>query len=165
MSDEENAVVEPDELTMAKKEIEDLKASLSEKETEVSTIQGELTEKVSLIDSQAQDLATLQEAQSQHEAKVEDLSATLAHAIGKYQVLAAAQVPQAPAGMITGATIADIDAAVETAKSLVESVRGSLEESAVAVVPVGAPERSGPDLSSMTPKEKIQYAIKAEGEK
>jgi len=120
---------------------------------------------VSLIDSQAQELATLQEAQSQHEAKVEDLSATLAHAIGKYQVLAAAQVPQAPAEMITGATIADIDAAVAGARALVDKVQAGLEASAAAVVPPGAPVRTGPDLSSMSPKEKIAYAIKAEGEK
>ena len=45
-------------------------------------------------------------------------------------------------------------------KALVTKVKQGLEiEISLARVPAGAPERTLPDLSALSPREKIQYAI------
>ena len=53
---------------------------------------------------------------------------------------------------------------VEKAKALVSRVKQGVEaEVSLAKVPAGAPERTLPDLSALSPREKIQYAIGGRG--
>ena len=59
-------------------------------------------------------------------------------------------------GMVTEA----INRSIENANTLVGRVRQGLEEEASRVrIPAGAPQRTPPDLSALSPREKIQYAI------
>ena len=68
--------------------------------------------------------------------------------------------PTVPAELITGDTIDAVDQSLESAKSLVSTVRATIEaEIAAGKVPAGAPPRTPPDLSSLSPREKIQYAV------
>jgi hypothetical protein len=65
-----------------------------------------------------------------------------------------------PAELIAGDTIEAIDASVVAARDVVGRVRSHIEAQATAVrVPAGAPQRAAPDLSDMTPQQKIRYGL------
>jgi hypothetical protein len=84
----------------------------------------------------------------------------LKKAIAGYRMLATKTNPDIPAEMITGDTIEAIDSAVESAWTLVNKVKERVEKDRSRDhVPVGAPPRTAPDLSAMTPREKIQWGI------
>ncbi len=84
----------------------------------------------------------------------------LAQAVSSYKALVVKSNPGVFEEMIAGDTIEDINASLERAKTIVGKVRQGLEaEMASAKVPAGAPERTPTDLSSLSPREKIQYAI------
>jgi len=62
--------------------------------------------------------------------------------------------------LVSGDSIASIDESLQKAKNLIGKVREGLEaEVSLARVPAGAPERRSPDLSALSPREKIQYGI------
>ena len=62
--------------------------------------------------------------------------------------------------LISGDTIESINESLDKAKGLINRVRQGLEtEISLGRVPAGAPERRPPDLSALSPREKIQYAI------
>ena len=62
--------------------------------------------------------------------------------------------------LITGDTVEAINQSLENAGTLISKVRQGLEEEASRVrVPAGAPQRAPLDLSALSPREKIQYAI------
>jgi len=62
--------------------------------------------------------------------------------------------------LIGGETIESINKSLDKAKVLVSKVRQGIEaEISMMKIPAGAPERTSPDLSAMSPREKIQYAI------
>ena len=62
--------------------------------------------------------------------------------------------------LVTGETVEPIDVSLSRAKELVSKVRlGVQNEISLAKVPAGAPERTSPDLSTLSPREKIQFAM------
>ena len=64
------------------------------------------------------------------------------------------------AELIAGDTIDEVNESLKNAQVLVERVRQEIEsETAKTKVPVGAPQRVPLDLSALSPREKIQYAI------
>ena len=140
-------------------EVEGLKAQLGERDTKLGQLQGEIAEKGALIQSQELELTALREANAAAEGRIAELSASLSGATCKYRDITLTANPEVPAEMVTGDTIAEIDASVESAKALVEKVKGSLESSAVATVPVGAPERVSPSWRELSAREKIAFAI------
>lgn len=153
------------ELEGAKKGVESLNSQLSERDSKMGELQTAITEKVALIESQEQELATLRDASAASEGRMAELSNGLVEATEKYRSALASANPSVPASLITGESIAEIDASMATAQGVVETVKETLAAaSAETLVPAGAPERTGPDLSSMSPKEKIAYAIKKESD-
>jgi hypothetical protein len=79
--------------------------------------------------------------------------------------MAKALNPTIPEGIITGESIAEIDASVEKGKAIVEAVKKAMEaEAKETKVPAGAPTRGGVNLEGMGPKEKIVYGITHKGE-
>jgi len=105
------------------------------------------------------DLETaLSEAKQGSEASTAELAAVKDardQAVAKYATMAKALNPTIPEDMISGETIADIDASVEKAKGLVAAVKKTMEtEASAAKVPAGAPTR-GETTEGMTPREKI----------
>jgi hypothetical protein len=68
--------------------------------------------------------------------------------------------PEIPEEMVNGETIEEVNESLDKAKALVGRVRQELEASiSRARVPAGAPERAAPDLSALSPGEKIRYAL------
>ena len=79
----------------------------------------------------------------------------------RYRDLAVRSEPALPPDMITGDTIEAVDAALAAARELAGRVRSHIEEQTQAArIPAGAPNRRrAPDVSAMTPEQKIRYGL------
>ena len=68
--------------------------------------------------------------------------------------------PEVPEELIQGEMPEDLEASLASARKVVEKIARQLEERVSSErVPVGAPVRRGPDISALSPKEKILYAL------
>jgi hypothetical protein len=84
----------------------------------------------------------------------------LANAINSYRTLITGNNTEIPAELITGDSIEEIDSSMIKAKLLVGKIRQGLESGIAATrIPGGAPVRSEPDISGLSPIEKIKYAM------
>ncbi len=142
-----------DELARLKQEKDTLVGELASRSAAVT----ELEQAVASRDSE---MVTLNEAIAGSGSKLAEINNTLAQAVVSYKDLAAAANPGVLAEMITGDTIETVNESLENARALVDKVKGEMEaEVSRTKVPAGAPQRMPPDLSALSPREKIQYAI------
>jgi len=80
--------------------------------------------------------------------------------VARYRELVLQAEPSLPADLVAGDSIDAIEQSRAAAREVVGRVRAQIEEQAQgARVPAGAPVRSAPDVSSMTPEEKIRYGL------
>jgi chromosome segregation ATPase len=78
----------------------------------------------------------------------------------RYRDLVVRTEPALPAELIAGETIEDVDASVAAARDVVGRVRAHIDAQAqTARVPAGAPQRSGADVSALSPEQKIRYGL------
>ena len=78
----------------------------------------------------------------------------------RYRDLIVRSEPALPADLISGSDIDTIDASVIAAREIVGRVRSHIETQAqIARVPAGAPPRAAPDLSALTPEQKIRHGL------
>ncbi len=158
MADEEKEVT--DELEMLQKERENLKqererlnGELRDRET---TIQ-ELRETLTARDTE---ISELRQTIAESEQKLAQINDLLSRAVASYRELTAALHPEIPPELITGDSVEAVDESVKSAQALVEKVKRGIEaETLKTRVPAGAPQRTPPDLSVLSPREKIEYAI------
>lgn len=116
-------------------------------------LRGELAASQEAIAATAADATALRE-------QLEEASGRARTAAERYRDLVVRTEPALPAELIDGDSIDAVDASVEAARTVVGRVRSHIEAQAQAGrVPAGAPPRSGPDLSSMTPEQKIRYGL------
>ena len=128
-----------EELEKSSARVVELEALVSEKDEELSRANAHIAE--------------LEQAQT-------DINNTLAQAVTSYKALVVKSNPGVVEEFISGDTIEAIDKSLENAKTLIGRVRQGLEaEVAATKVPAGAPQRTPIDLSALSPREKIQYAI------
>ena len=110
-------------------------------------------------------IAELEAAVAGHQATVEavrkDLTANAMAAATSYGELARTAHPEVPAELITGKTIAEIDAAITTGKAIVQKVKDALAAQAAASVLPGGQVRTGPDMDSLSPTDKIRAGVAA----
>jgi len=105
-------------------------------------------------------VAQKEEELTKANSRITELGQAVNQAVASYRVLAVQANPDVIEELITGDTIDDINASLKRAKTFVSKVREGLEaEVAGAKVPAGAPQRTPIDLSALSPREKIQYAI------
>ena len=169
------------ELETTRTELEGIKvekeALASDKETlrvEFATLAGELETKAAAITElksalggleqtigeRDSEIVTLKQGTVESVEKVTSLQESLNLAVSAYKTAVAQANPAVPGELITGDTIEAVDQSLESSKSLVSTVRASIEaEIASGKVPAGAPPRTPPDLESLSPREKINYAI------
>jgi DNA repair exonuclease SbcCD ATPase subunit len=157
MSEEELQKLQ-EELAAARAELERLQLTAADREARAAHLESELS-------ALRQELAgAREEAQSREEelrAQNDALSTQAQGAAQRYRELILQQSPELPEELVTGESVADIDAALERARETVSKVRGHLESQAqVTRVPVGAPVRSGPDVSGMNAEEKIRMGLR-----
>ena len=148
-------------------ELEAARDELARLKQEKDTLTGELasrsavvTELEQAVASRESEIVTLNEAIAESGNKLAEINNTLAQAVVSYKDLAVAANPGVLAEMITGDTIETVNGSLENARALVDKVKGEMEaEASRTRVPAGAPQRMPPDLSVLSPREKIQYAI------
>ncbi len=81
-------------------------------------------------------------------------------AVAKYREALLLASPEVPQELVTGQTIEEIDTSMAQARQMVERIRNQIEaQTASERVPSGAPLRSAPDLSSLSPAAKIAYGL------
>jgi len=143
--------------------LETIKAQLEEEQKAKSALEQAMAEK----DARLAELdAALSEAKQGSEASATELASVKEardEAVSKYLGMAKASNPQVPEDMISGETIAEIDASVEKGKGLVSAVKKTLEsETAAAKVPAGAPTR-GETTEGMSNKDMIAAGLRQKG--
>ena len=105
-------------------------------------------------------LSARQQDMEKREAELKGLGEQLSAAVMKYRGLMLAGSPEIPAELVFGKTIAEIEASFQAASEVVGRIRKQLEARLAAErVPLGAPARNAPDLSQLSPREKIAHAL------
>ena len=88
------------------------------------------------------------------------LKAALDDAVSAYRKLAVSSSPLYSDDIISGSSVEEIDASIKKVNGLVKKMRSSLEaELKDLTIPAGAPERSAPDFSGLSPREKIKQGL------
>jgi len=151
-----------EELAAAQAELERLQVAAADREARAAHLQEELSQlRRELAEARSQAEAREQDAASLREAS-EGLRTQVRGAAERYRELALRDSPELPAELVAGETVEEVEQALERARETVARVRGHMESQAQAGrVPVGAPPRSAPDLSALTPEEKIRQGLNA----
>ena len=163
MSNDDLSAIE-EELAATRSELETLQVTAADREaravhleSQQSDLREQLAEAQSEAEARAQELAVLGE-------RAQTLESQARSGAERYRELALEQSPELPHELVTGETVEEVDEALQRARETVSKVRGHLESQAQAGrVPVGAPPRSGPDLSAMSAEDKIRYGIEQVG--
>jgi hypothetical protein len=96
----------------------------------------------------------------ERETEIQTLRHQLTSATEAYRGALLAASPEIPGEMVNGATPEEVDVSLDQARQMVERIRTHIEaQLAEQRVPSGAPIRSGQDLSSLSPQEKIAYGL------
>jgi len=159
MTEEEVQIMQA-ELELARQQLRGLEADKAAYRDELAardTAVSELRQQVAARDSE---LAVQQQAAAEFEDRFEKISSDLSQAVASYRALVVRSNPDVPEDMVSGDTIEAIDGAIKSARELINRVRENMEEEmSLAKFPIGAPVRTAPDFSALSPREKIQYAI------
>ena len=145
--------VDGGELEGLKREKEALAAELKSRDAKINGLEQTVASKDS-------EVATLKQAVAEAEGKLTGLNNDLTQAVASYKALVIESNPGVLAEIMTGDTIDQVNESLENARLLIDKVRQEMEAEASRVkVPAGAPQRASLDLSALSSREKIQYAI------
>ena len=151
---------QPNEPEVPADEIERLREENLALTRQVAERNDRLTHLEETLAGREADIAGLREAAEAAEQETTGLAATLDEAITAYRELILNVTPELPGDLVIGKTIAEINAGAERARTLVAQVRQELEaETARQRVPAGAPPRSAPDVTGLSAREKIRFAL------
>ena len=158
MADKEQELM--DELATARDELERLKQEKEALTRELESRNATITELEQGVASKDSEIVILKQAVAESDRKLAELNNTLAQAVASYKGLVTETNPEVPDELITGDTIDAINESLENARALIDRVKQGIEaEVSKTKIPVGAPQRTPLDLSVLSPREKIQYAI------
>jgi len=102
----------------------------------------------------------LEQSLHERDGEIAQLRSRLAIGAAKYRQAMLASAPEVPEELVQGESIEEVETSLARAKGIVERIRGQLEARMVSErVPAGAPPRTAPDLSSLSPAEKIAYGL------
>ena len=119
-----------------------------------------LVELEQVVANKDSEIARLKQNSDELEERLKTISNSLTQAVASYRAMVVQANPEVVEELISGDTIESINESLGKAKDLAKKVRQRMEaEISLAKVPAGAPERVSPDLSALSPREKIQYAI------
>ena len=155
------------ELETTRTELDSIKADKETLTGELETIlargkdaEARVTELEQVIVTRDSALVTLKQAASESDVVASEAKQSLANAVSAYKAVVVQANPYITEELITGNTIETVDQSLESAKALVDQVRQSLAaETAAGKIPAGAPPRIPPDLSALSPREKIAHAV------
>jgi len=140
--------------------VAELENLVVQKDEELARLNTHLNELGQVIADRDGEIATLKETEVELGEKLATISNSLKEAVASYKTVVVQANPEVLEELISGDTIEAINKSLNQAKALVSKVRQGLEtEISLAKVPAGAPERTAPDFSGLSPREKIQQAI------
>ena len=143
-----------------KERIAELENFIAQKDQELISKEARISELEATIVSLESEIAALKQAVTESSDNLGKLNENLEQAVASYKALVIQSNPDVPEELITGDSIEAIVDSLVSAKELVTKIRKGMEaEISLVRVPIGAPERTAPDLSALSPREKIQYAI------
>ncbi len=158
VADKEQKLI--DELEAVRAELERLKPEKEVLTRELESKNATIAELEQALASKDGEIAILKQAIAESDQKLADLTAALAQAVASYKALVMETNPEVPDELITGENIDAINESLENARALIDRVKQGIEaEVSRTKVPAGAPQRAPLDLSVLSPREKIQYAI------
>ena len=158
MSNKKN--LKPDEAKQLSSQITGLERRLAESQQELDTRDERIARLEEVITSKDGEAETLRQQSAEAAENSQRLQDQLSDSLAEYRALATETNPELPPELLAGDTIAAVKESLEKARSLVGRVRQGLEAEAVASrIPAGAPGRTPPDLSGLSPSQKIKYAI------
>ena len=106
------------------------------------------------------EIAALRKSETELKEKLAVAGKSLTEAVAGYKSRVLQMNPGITEELINGDTIEAVNLSLEKAISLVGRVKKSVEKEISNIkVPAGAPGRRASDLSALSPREKIQYAI------
>ena len=106
------------------------------------------------------EIAEMESTTADAEKKITEISESLTKAVAAYREEVIRDNPGVLADLISGENIEEIDESLKKAMALVEKVKQEMEEEVARMrIPGGAPQRTSMDISALSPREKIQYAI------
>ncbi len=150
--------LESPETTKAR--VAELEDMVAQKDRELESRDSRITELEQLVADRDSEIVTLKQALAKSDEALADEQGSLAQAIASYRALVVQANPDVLEELITGDSIEALNQSLENARSLISRVKQGIEaEVAKTRVPAGAPQRTPPDLSGLSPREKIQYAI------
>ena len=149
-----------DELEAVKGELERLKQEKESVIRELESKNATTTELEQTVASKDSEIAILKQAVAETDMKLAELSESLAQAVASYRTMVTEANPEGPDELLTGDTIDAINESLKSARVLIDRVKQGIEaEVSRTKIPAGAPQRVPLDLSVLSPREKIQYAI------
>ena len=151
---------EVEESGQSEDRVAELEGLVAQKDEELAKANARIIELEQTVANLDSEVASLKQAVAESEEKLSTISHSLAEAVASYRALVAQSNPEVLEELITGDTIEAINESLEKAKTLASRVRQGLEaEITAGKVPAGAPIRTPPNLSALSPREKINYAI------
>ncbi|MFC2071964.1 hypothetical protein ACFLUU_04515 [Chloroflexota bacterium] len=139
----------------------ELESLVAQQNEELAKAKAHLIELEQAVADRDSEIATLKQTGAELEERLVTTSNSLAEAVASYKTAVVQVNPEVIEELISGDTIEAISESLEKAKTLVSKVRQGVEaEISLVRVPAGAPERTPPDFSALSPREKIQYAIR-----
>jgi len=140
--------------------VTELEGLIAQKDQELASRDTRISELGQATASLENEIATLKQAVTESNDNLHKLGESFKQAVVSYKTLVIQSNPDVPEELVTGDSVEAINDSLTSAKELVSKIRKSMEaEISLARVPAGAPERTPPDLSGLSPREKIQYAV------
>jgi cell division septum initiation protein DivIVA len=162
MSNEELTDVQ-DELEAARAEVEALQVTAADRAARAAHLESELAELQRELQQARGEAEERDRLLAEQAGRAGALESQVRAAAERYRAVVLSQAPELEE-LVAGDTVDEIDASVARARETVSKVRGQLESEAQAGrVPVGAPPRRPPDLSGLTPAEKIERGLAGRG--
>jgi len=144
----------------SRERIAELENLIAQKDQELASRDTRISELEQAVASLGGEIAALKQAVAESDDNLNKLNESLNQAVASYKALVIQSNPDVPEELVTGDSIEAITDSLASAKELVTKIRKGMEaEISLVRVPIGAPERTAPDLSALSPREKIQYAI------
>jgi len=141
-------------------DLEDIKAQLEEEREAKAAAEAALADKDARIAELEASLSEAQQSAESLRAEGAAISEARDQAVARYLDAVRLANPAIPPDTIAGGTIEDIDASVQKARSIADSVRANLETQAKETrVPAGAPPRTEISVEGLSPREKIALGI------
>jgi uncharacterized coiled-coil protein SlyX len=127
----------------------------------ISELESLVAQKDQALASANARITELEQALAESEEALTVTNDSLAQAIASYQTMVTKANPEVPEELVSGDSIEAVNRSLEEAKGLISHVKQGLEAEIQATrVPAGAPQRTPPDLSALSPREKIQYGVR-----